>query len=151
MRRAPTGNGTKKGRVLYRALENIQLEIREEKGKKKLRFSASSEEPVERWFGIEVLSHEPGAVRLERAKAGAMPLLFNHDSKDPRGMVDDAEIEDHRLVVETHFFDTERAQELERMVEGGLHNVSIAYRLHVVEEDKDRERFTATDWEPFEV
>ena len=33
------------------------------------------------WFGDEILSHGPGAARLQRINAGG-PLLFNHDMKE---------------------------------------------------------------------
>jgi len=117
----------------------------------KLRFPASSEAPVERYFGTEVLSHVKGAIRTERIDSGAAPLLFNHDWADPVGMLDGAHLEDGRLVVDAHLFDTARAREVAQMVKGGLRNVSIGYQLHVVEEQKKEQRFLATDWEPLEV
>ena len=44
----------------------------------------ASEYPVERWYGTEVLSLDPGAVRLDRLNDGAA-LLFNHNQDDIRG------------------------------------------------------------------
>jgi len=41
--------------------------------------SFSSEQPVARWFGNEVLSHAPGAVDLSRIASGDAPLLWNHN------------------------------------------------------------------------
>ena len=43
-----------------------------------LRLSFSSETPCDMWYGTEILSHEPGCVRMDRAQA-SMPLLFNHN------------------------------------------------------------------------
>ena len=43
--------------------------------------SLSSEAPVERDFGIEILDHSPQAIDLSRARDG-LPLLFNHDMFD---------------------------------------------------------------------
>lgn len=116
-----------------------------------LTFAASSEEPVERWYGMEVLSHEKSAVRLVRATAGAMPLLFNHNTDDPIGMITGARLEGERMVVDAELFDTARSQEVMKMVEGGLRNVSLAYRVNVIEEDKKTETYRVTDWEPYEV
>lgn len=45
-------------------------------------------------------ANEKRAIRLDRAKRGAMPLLFNHDMDDPIGMIDSARIVDGRLEVE---------------------------------------------------
>jgi hypothetical protein len=45
----------------------------------------ASEQPYERWFGIEVLDCKPESVRLDRLNDGA-PVLFNHDWKELRGV-----------------------------------------------------------------
>jgi HK97 family phage prohead protease len=141
-----------KAPLLGRDGMGIAIEVRKEEDKTvRLSFPASSEAPVERWFGEEVLSHDKKSIRMDRINRGAMPVLFNHNWDEPIGIVDGARIENNRLVVDAHLFATARAQEIAAMVEGGLRNVSIGYRLHVVEEDKKAARFTATDWEPFEV
>ena len=44
-----------------------------------LEFSFSSEEPVRRYFGDEVLDHSEESVDLARLNSGVAPLLFNHD------------------------------------------------------------------------
>lgn len=137
---------------LSREMPDARLEVRVGEDKvTRLTFSVSSETPVERWFGEEVLSHEKKAIRLERVKRGAMPLLFNHDFGDPIGIVDAARVEEARLVVDAHLFETARAIEVAAMLRGGLKNVSIGYRLHVVEEDKKSGTFTVRDWEPYET
>jgi len=136
---------------LTREIDASTIQVRKDGDKTSITFSASSENPIERWFGEEILSHAEGAIRMDRIKRGAMPLLFNHNWDDPIGMIDGARIEDKRLVVDAHLFSTERASEVRTMLDGGLRNVSLGYRLHVVEEDKDEDTYTARDWEPFEV
>jgi HK97 family phage prohead protease len=137
---------------LTREIDTLSIQVRDEDGAPtKLTFAASSEAPVKRWDGDEVLSHANGAVRMDRVKRGAVPLLFNHNRDDPVGMVDAARLEEKRLVVDAHLFDTPRAREIRSMVNGGLKNVSLMYRIHVIEHDKDEETYTARDWEPFEV
>ncbi len=116
-----------------------------------LTFPASSEEPVERWYGTEVLSHEPSAVNLKRASAGALPLLFNHNVDDPIGMITGARVEKNRLVVDAKLFSTDRANEVKAMIDGGLRNVSLAYQIHVIEENKETGIYRATDWQPLEI
>jgi HK97 family phage major capsid protein/HK97 family phage prohead protease len=136
---------------LSREVPFDEITIRAVDGVTRLSFPASSEKPVERWFGDEVLSHADGAVRLDRAKRGAMPLLFNHNRDDAIGVIDGARVADGRLTVDAHLFDTARAKEVGQMLNGGLRNVSIGYRLYTVEEDVKSGTFTARDWEPFEV
>lgn len=117
----------------------------------RLSFSASSETPVDRWYGTEVLSHAEGAVDMQRIAGGAAPLLFNHDWNDPVGMVDTARLADGRLLVEAHLFATARAAEVAAMIEGGLRNVSIGYQVDEMTEEVKAERYTATRWTPLEV
>ena len=116
-----------------------------------LSFPASSEAPVERWFGTEVLSHEPAAIRMDRLQTGAAPLLFNHDWSDPVGMISGARVKDGRLYVDAAMFSTARAQEVATMVEQGLRNVSVGYEIEELTEDSKRGVFTATRWSPLEV
>lgn len=141
---------TVKQNELFRRFTSEPLEFREENSRK-LRFPASSELPVERFYGNEVLSHVRGAVRLQRASGGAMPLLFNHDVNDPIGMITSAELKGGRMWVDAELFDTARAAEIQKMMAGGLRNVSLAYRVNELVEDKKSGTFTATDWEPYEV
>lgn len=135
-----------------RRAEVSSLEIRkDDKGVARFSMSLSSEYPVGRYWGTEILSHDSGAIRLDRAKAGAMPLLWNHNPDDPIGMVDSVKVSDKRLLVEGSFFATQRAQDVATMVSGGLKNVSVGYRIHSVEENVDEDEFTVTDWEPYEA
>ena len=140
-----------KEKTLFRRFETPVLEIRKEGDKKTLRFPASSEIPLERWYGKEILVHDKKSVRLMRAVAGAMPLLFNHDIDYPIGMITDASVKDGRLMVEAELFSTDRAKDVQTMIDGGLRNVSIAYRVNVIEEEKKTDTFRVTDWEPYEV
>ena len=137
----------KKVPALVRRLDVAEFRMHDDR---RLTMSASSTFPVERFFGSEVLDHTEDAVRLDRAEVGSMPLLFNHDMGDPIGMVDAARVSDGRLMVEAHLFDTERAADIEKMIRGGLRNVSVGYRLHRVEEMKDGSSIVR-EWEPFET
>lgn len=117
----------------------------------RLDFTLSSEQPVERWFGTEILSHAADAVDLSRAEAKAMPLLFNHDWNDPIGMVEVLRLADGRTKAQAVLFGTARAQEVGQMVDGGLRNVSVGYEILQMTEDTKRNVFTATRWMPLEA
>ena len=55
---------------------------------RRIEVAFSSEEPVERSFGREVLDHEPESIRLGRlTDTGA--LLINHDPSDLVGKVEE--------------------------------------------------------------
>ena len=117
----------------------------------RMSFPASSEAPVDRYYGTEVLSHARSAVDMKRFEAGAVPLLFNHNWDDPIGMIEGARLEDKRLVVDAKMFDTERAREVARMIDGGMRNVSIGYQVNTMEEDTKTSTYRATDWGVLEV
>ena len=55
--------------------------------------SFSSEEPCERWFGTEILSHDADAANLSRL-LDIGTLLFNHDPDKPIGRILSAEIDE---------------------------------------------------------
>lgn len=116
-----------------------------------MRFTFSSEAPVARWFGDEVLSHAPGAADLSRLNDGA-PLLFNHDPSDVIGVVESATIDSaqRKGVCTVRFAATDRADEVLGMVrEGILRNVSFMYRVGAYEEQGST--YIATSWTPLEV
>jgi HK97 family phage major capsid protein/HK97 family phage prohead protease len=138
---------------LSRDLSGAQVEVRRADDGKRvmLSFPASSEAPVERYFGTEVLSHADGAVRMDRLAGRAAPLLFNHDWNDPIGVIEGARLAEGRLMVDARMFSTARAQEIATMVEEGLRNVSIGYEIEEVTQDEKRGIYTATRWTPLEV
>ena len=116
-----------------------------------VRLSFSSEEPVERWFGSEVLSHSPESVRMDRLNGGA-PLLWNHDTSDQIGRVESASIENGRGYAVVRFSKSARAEELyQDVVDGITSNVSVGYRIHEMEQEGDKEVYRATDWQPHEI
>ena len=110
-----------------------------------VRLSFSSEEPVERWFGSEVLSHSPESVRMDRLNGGA-PLLWNHDTSDQIGRVESASIENGRGFAVVRFSKSVRAEELfQDVVDGITSNVSVGYRIHEMQQEGDKEIYRATD------
>lgn len=115
--------------------------------------SFSSDEPVDMWYGVEVLSHEKGAVRLDGARQASMPLLFNHDRDDLLGIVESVDIgTDGRGHATVRFGKDMRGDwAMQQVADGILTNVSFMYRVYTYEEDVDTETYTATDWEPYEI
>ena len=117
-----------------------------------IRFPFSSEAPVERWFGKEILSHEPGCVRIgQRQKS--MPLLFNHKMDDLIGVVESIELcNDKRQYCTIRFGRDERGEwAFQQAKDGILSNASFLYRVFKFIEDVETETYTAIDWEPYEV
>jgi len=83
----PTKTKTIKSKSLSRNAVFDTRNIDEEARTVDLAFS--SETPVERWFGEEILDHAPQSVRLGRLTNGA-PVLADHNARDQIGVVESA-------------------------------------------------------------
>jgi HK97 family phage major capsid protein len=121
-------------------------------------FALTSEEPVRRWFGDEILNHGKDNVRTDRLAAGMVPLLFNHDPNQHLGRVDGYKLKDGVLSVEGQFGNSPLAQEKRRDYDDGILNAaSGGYKVHKVTTTEDEEnpnaadRVDVTDWEPFDA
>lgn len=119
-------------------------------GEDELELSFSSEQPVQRYFGTEVLSHEPGAADLSRLNDGA-PFLWNHDRDVVLGVVRSAEINgDRRGKAKVKWSRNAAAKEKRMDVEDGiLRNVSFAYSIDGIEERGND--VVVTKWTALEV
>lgn len=124
--------------------------------KRTVELAFSSEEPVSRWFGEEILDHDPKSVRLKRLKKTG-PLLIGHDSIEHVGTVKDASIDSDRVGRAVVRFGTgpERDQYLQDVEDGIRKCVSVGYRIHrmKLEEQGDDvpDIYRAIDWEPYEI
>lgn len=138
------------GQPVYR---NYTVESVDEENRT-VELAFSSEYPVERWFGYEVLDHSSGAVRMARFDAGASALV-NHDWDDLVGVIESARIEKNKGRAVVRFGTSPRAEEIWQDVKDGIRkHVSIGYIVHamVLESDTDDVRtYRVTDWEPFEL
>lgn len=123
----------------------------------------SSEYPVERWWGDEILSHADGAVDLSRLNDGG-GFLFNHDPERYLGVSQKAFLQNRRVYAELRFDTHPEAEQIYQSVKSGiLRNISIGYSIDeaiettLVDGDPDNYNsvrecsITATKWTPFEV
>ena len=115
----------------------------------------SSETPVARWFGNEVLDHAPGSVMLGRLQ-NAGPLLLDHDPSEQIGVVEGVTLGADRMGrAQVRFSRSEDAEAIFQDVRDGIRqHVSVGYRVHkmVLEStDGDTETYRATQWEPLEI
>ena len=136
------------GKELTR-FEPAQFDAQEDE--RTVEFSFSSETPVKRWFGNEVLSHDSKAVDLGRMNDGA-PVLFNHDPDRVIGVVERAWIdgEKRRARALVRFSRNSFAEEvLADVRDGVLRNISVGYSIDTAEERDDN--IVITRWQPHEV
>ena len=126
-------------------------EFRAQDEERTIEFPFSSELPVARWFGEEILDHSLEAVNLSRMNDGA-PLLFNHDPDRVIGVVERAWVDEEkrRGMARVRFSRNDFAQQvLADITDGILRNVSVGYAIGDAENRGDS--IVATSWEPHEV
>lgn len=114
-------------------------------------FPFSSEYPVQRYFGSEVLSHEEGAPNFMRLNDGA-PFLFNHNPDKVLGVVERAwhDKEKKRAYAKVRFSRSKFAKEyLDDVKDGILRGISFGYSIDEVEQREDG--VLATSWTPHEL
>lgn len=116
--------------------------------------SFSSEEPYQRWWGIEVLGHKAGEVDMDWIASGHAPLLLQHDHDKQIGVIESAKIEGGRGTAVVRFGRSALAQEIKQDVDDGIRsNVSVGYQIQdmkLVESKNDINTYRVTRWMPFE-
>lgn len=116
----------------------------------------SSETPVERWFGTEILSHAPEhTVRLNRLNNGG-PVLLSHDIDKQIGVVEKSWIDgqDRKGRAVLRFSSATEAKEIYNDIQDKIRrHISVGYVIHTYDTKRvdDNEIIVATDWEPLEI
>jgi hypothetical protein len=93
----------------------------------------SSEEPVERRFGMEVLGHNEDEIDMAFMSQGRSPLLLDHDATKQIGVVEEFGIdaENKRTVAKVRFSKNQMADEVYRDVLDGIRqNISVGYQVN---------------------
>lgn len=116
----------------------------------------SSEMPVDRGWGMEVLDHSPGAINTEFIGSGRAPLLVDHEMSDQIGVVEQINLGADRVArAVVRFGKSARAEEIYQDVKDGIRsNVSVGYVINEMVSDGkqgDREIYRATRWMPLEI
>lgn len=137
----------------FRTLEFDRAALDAEK--RTVALSFSSEDPYQRWWGIEILGHDKGEVELARLTNGA-PLLLDHNTRDQIGVIEGASIgTDRKGRAVVRFGKSARAEEIFNDVKDGIRSkVSVGYRIHemvLVKEEDDVPTYRVTRWEPLEI
>ena len=120
-----------------------------------VRVGVSSEEPVERDFGMEVIDHSRESMKLEFLNSGRAPLLLDHDMTKQIGVVQEVEMDEdeRRLRAIVRFGKGELASEVFNDVRDGIRqNISVGYRIDGrVERDSDPDEVVRVATTPMEI
>ena len=121
--------------------------------KRTVQIAVSSEEPVERSFGTEILDHNERSIDLSFARSGTMPLLLDHDPRQQIGVVEDVRLDGsaRRLRATVRFGRNGLAKEVfDDVVDGIRSNVSVGYHVNSMVEDGEAS-YRVDNWLPMEV
>lgn len=140
--------------IVYRSVELDRGHIDEEK--RTVRIGVSSETPVEREFGLEVLSHKKEDIDMEFMASGRAPLLNNHKMDEQIGVVRSFYLDEsqRRTVAMVEFGKSALAQEVFEDVKAGIkQNVSVGYSVNrmVRAKDDDGKEYYRASWTPMEA
>jgi HK97 family phage major capsid protein len=115
----------------------------------------SSEMPVKRWFGREILDHAPGAVDLSRLADGGAVLL-DHTHRDQVGVVESVRIDgDRRGRAVLRFGRSQQANDaFNDVLDNIKRHISVGYMIEDFEETEATDgevEFKVTRWQPYEI
>ena len=139
----------------FRTVALERANLNEESRSIELAFS--SEAPVERYWGIEVLGHAENEMDRGWIGGGTAPLLLDHNPREQVGVVESVTLGDDRKArAIVRFGRSARAEEVMRDVADGIRtNVSVGYELLDIREEPAKkgepQTYRAVRWRPLEV
>jgi HK97 family phage major capsid protein len=117
-----------------------------------VQIAVSSEEPVERSFGKEILEHTEEAIDLSFLASGRAPLLLDHDPEQQIGVIESVELDGsaRRLRATVRFGKNGLAKEIfDDVVDGIRANISVGYSIDKLVRQGDS--YVAKSWRPVEA
>jgi HK97 family phage major capsid protein/HK97 family phage prohead protease len=138
----------------YRTIDLSKHSYLDEENRR-VRIGVSSEEPVERSFGMEVLGHSADDINMEFINSGRAPLLLDHDMTKQIGVIEEFKLDEtaKRSLAVVRFGKSALAQEVFEDVKDGIRmNISVGYRIDKLERMNDKdETYYKAKWTPMEV
>lgn len=119
--------------------------------------SFSSEEPYQRWWGVEILGHGKKEVDLSFINSGRAPFLINHERSvdDQIGVVEKVWLDGGVGRARVRFGKAARASEfLERVRDNELSNISVGYSISEIRLESEKDgipTYRVTRWKPEEI
>jgi HK97 family phage major capsid protein len=126
------------------------------KDERRVQIAMSSEKPVARSFGMEVLDHDPSSIDVSFLNSGRAPLLLDHDPEKQIGIIEEVRIDGSARVMRAtvRFGKGGLATEVfNDVVDGIRQNISVGYQVNkmVREDGGDGTVFRVNKWTPIEA
>ena len=121
---------------------------------RRVSMAISSETPVERSYGSEVLDHGAESIDLSFLNSGRAPLLLDHDPEKQIGVIESVSLDGlaRKLRATVRFGKSALASEVYGDVADNIRgNVSIGYSISKMQKDKDGRTYRAVAWRPMEA
>jgi len=138
----------------YRSIDLSRASYIDEE-ERRVRIGVSSEEPVERSFGLEVLSHKAEDINFEFINSGRAPLLLDHNMNQQIGVIEEFALDEKqsRTVAIVRFGKSALAQEVfQDVVDGIRMNISVGYKVDRLDRSKDGDKVVyRAAWTPLEI
>lgn len=127
--------------VSYRTVDLSRASYIDEENRR-VRIGVSSEEPVERSFGKEVLSHRAEDIDMSFMNSGTAPLLLDHDATKQIGVIEEFRLDEaaKRTIAVVRFGKGELAETAyQDVIDGIKRNISVGYSITKMERESDKE------------
>lgn len=142
--------------ILHRTFDTEIRKVEAAEGEAtRFEVAISSEAPVERWFGIEVLSHSKGAIDASYLRRG-LSVLVDHEG-DQVGILEDGSLDEEAKKIRglVRFSASQRGKDVEGDVASKIRRyVSVGYQIKRARKEVNEagvEVWTATRWVPLEM
>ena len=141
--------------IKYRTIDLSRASYIDEENRR-VRIGVSSETPVERSFGKEVLSHNAEDIDMSFIASGNAPLLDSHDMERQIGIIEEFKLDEtaKRTIAVVRFGKSALAQEVYQDVLDGIkRNISVGYtitKMKRANNDIIGEHYRAS-WQPMEA
>lgn len=120
-----------------------------------VRIALTSESPVKRSFGWEILDHSQESIDTDFIGQARSPLLLDHDMTKQIGIIEDFILDESskRTLAQVRFGRSDLASEIWQDVKDGIrNNVSVGYSITNMEKDRDAKEPTyRVAWQPLEA
>ena len=138
----------------YRTIDLSRADHIDEENRR-VRVGVSSESPVDRSFGREVLGHRAEDIDMEFMSSGTAPFLLDHDMTKQIGVIEEFKLDEtaKRTIAVVRFGKSALAREVFEDVKDGIRmNISVGYKINKMERvSDDKGDYYRANWTPLEV
>jgi len=122
--------------------------------KRTVRIALTSETPVARSFGNEILSHDADDINMEFMGSGRAPLLLDHNPERQIGVIESYSLDrkTRRTLAQVRFGKSDLAKEIFADIQDGIRqNVSVGYQVNKMRKDDKNKDTYRVSWIPMEA